>query len=117
LFVACKSKNGSGGALYLSCSHSNIVKSNDILDKEVCIHYITKNTFKDNEAAGRGGAIFYETNAPLNIKKNSYINNRAPFGGNYSSFPEKAAFVRINEEGKEVITLDDEFTSIVSWIS
>jgi predicted outer membrane repeat protein len=78
---------------------------------------MTKNTFKDNEAAVRGGAIFYETNAPLNIKKNSYLNNHAPFRGNYSSFPEKAAFVRINEEGKEVITLDDEFTSIVSWIS
>ena len=75
------------------------MKSNDILEKEICIHYITQNTFKDNEAAGRGGAIFYETNAPINIKKNCYINNRAPFGGNYSSFPERAAFVRISEEG------------------
>ena len=101
----------------MSCSHSNIVKSNDILDREVCIHYITQNTFKDNEAAVRGGAIFYETNAPINIKKNTYINNRAPFGSNYSSFPDKAAFVRINEEVKEVIPLDDEFTSILSWSS
>ena len=101
----------------MSCSHSNIVKPYDILDKEVCIHQIRLNTFQDNEAAVRGGAIFYENNAPLNIKENTFINNRAPFGGNYSTFPEKAAFVRVNEETKEVVPLDDGFMSIVSWSS
>jgi hypothetical protein len=101
----------------MSCSHSIIVRSNDIIDKEKCFHYITLNTFQGNEAAARGGAIFYETNAPLNIKLNNFIKNRAPFGDNYSSFPEKAAFVRINDDSKEVLPLDDEFTSIVSWSS
>jgi hypothetical protein len=44
------------------------VKSNDILENDECIHYITQNIFEGNEASLRGGAIFYESNAPLNIK-------------------------------------------------
>ena len=51
----------------MSCSDSIIVKSNDVLDREVCIHELKQNTFLGNEAAVRGGAIFYETNTPLNI--------------------------------------------------
>eukprot|EP00347_Sterkiella_histriomuscorum_P015814 403355584 len=76
-----------GGAISLSCT-----------GLETCNYEIDGNTFQNNQATTKGGAIFYNRYQPIGYLQNSFTNNYAQYGNNIASYPYDIKLILMSNE-------------------
>ncbi|TNV87891.1 hypothetical protein FGO68_gene17182 [Halteria grandinella] len=76
------SVDDTGGALYLSC-----------FLPMACEFLVRANTFTNNRALTKGGALFYNLFQPESLLSNVFENNSALYGANYASYPTKVNII------------------------
>ncbi|CAG9318584.1 unnamed protein product [Blepharisma stoltei] len=76
---------GIGGGIRIGCPST-----------QACKFKLQMNTFTDNTAMHKGGAISWDDNLP-EFANNSYTNNAAEYGGDIASYPVK--LMQVNEMG------------------
>ncbi|CDW78425.1 UNKNOWN [Stylonychia lemnae] len=91
--------NQSGGSIYLQCQLSS-----------GCDYVIQNNSFINNSAKFKGGAILYDLNRPFDLKENLYYNNSAKYGQNIASYPYQIKILNQDLDFLKSIT-SDEFLS------
>lgn len=58
-----------------------------------CNISITGNSFSFNSAYKQGGAIYYNLYSPVGLLNNIFLDNTAPYGPNYASYPFKLGLI------------------------
>ena len=89
-------QEGQGGAIYYSCMGEGEYEGNNSCNVSLSGY----NEFYNNSAEDEGGAIMFTHYPIVELDPATFINNSAPYGSNYGSYPTHIAWdILIEQSG------------------